>query len=141
MALELPLYHLPGFTAPASTDLSAYQYSVVTINDEGEVALCGNTGLPIGVLQNAPDEGEQAEVMVAGLTKVQFDDGADSDATAGDLIAITSVNGTVAEGNDATAANVANGDTIVGQAYKDVSVGAIGSMVFSCLNPNFDVVA
>lgn len=139
MALQLPLFHLPGFVAAA--DLSDHQFAVVKIDDNEEIALCGNTDSPIGVLQNAPDIGEQAQVMVAGLTKVQFDDGADSNVSAGDLIAVTNQNGTVANGNDDTAANIALGNTIVGHAYKDAAIGAIGSMVFSCLNPNYDVVS
>ena len=130
MALQQPGFTLPGFVAGA--DLTDHQFKVVTITAENTVGLCGNTDVPIGILQNAPDDGEQCQIMVSGLSKVILDDGADSAVSAGDLVAMTNQNGAVANGNDDTAANVADGNVIIGQAYKDAAAGSTGSVLFNC---------
>jgi len=54
----------------AATDLSAKQYHFVAVNTNGEAALTGDDGNPIGVLQNKPAAGQAAQVCVDGVTKL-----------------------------------------------------------------------
>lgn len=47
----------------AGADLSALQYSFVKLHTvQGEVVKCGAGERPVGILQNAPEDGEVAEV-------------------------------------------------------------------------------
>lgn len=87
MAYEIPNFYVGVF--PANIDLSAaegeyfsYQYTgvcVVTANSVqgtgiggGAVSTPSTTSTPIiGVLQNNPQQGEAASVMVQGVSKVQ----------------------------------------------------------------------
>jgi hypothetical protein len=70
MAYEVAGYSL-RITLPAATDLSAKQYFFVKVNSSGQAALCSAaTDRPIGVLQNTPDSGEEAAIVVVGGTKV-----------------------------------------------------------------------
>jgi len=81
MAYEGPQIKIPGLTA--SADLSAKQYYFVKVSGDKTVTVCAAaTDKPIGVLQNAPESGEEAEVTVIGVTKIS----GDADLTAGDLI-------------------------------------------------------
>lgn len=58
-------------TLVAAADLSAKQYYFVKLDSDGKAALCnGATDKPIGILQNAPVSGAEAEVLVAGGSKV-----------------------------------------------------------------------
>ena len=60
-----------SITLPASTDLSASQYCFVAIDTSGEVALSGDNGNPVGILQNKPDaQGRAAEVLIQGVSKL-----------------------------------------------------------------------
>ena len=54
----------------ASVDLSAKQYYFIAVDTNGQAALTGDDGNPIGVLQNKPAAGEAATICVAGVTKV-----------------------------------------------------------------------
>ncbi len=68
-------WEIPGLkvSLPAKTDLTAYQFAAVDlVNNAGEA----NVQLPsasgdaaIGFLQNNPDIGEAAELMLSGITK------------------------------------------------------------------------
>lgn len=56
----------------AGADLSTHQYKMVKFGSSAsEVVLCGAGEDAIGVLMNAPKQGEQAEVAVAGGAKVK----------------------------------------------------------------------
>lgn len=58
-------------TLVAGADLSAAQYKFVKLNGSGQAVVCAAaTDRPIGVLQNAPGSGQEAEVTVVGGTKV-----------------------------------------------------------------------
>lgn len=58
-------------TLVAAADLSAKQYYFVKLDSAGKAALCsGATDKPIGILQNAPVSGAEAEVVVSGGSKV-----------------------------------------------------------------------
>lgn len=86
MAYEGPhTLKLTGLTA--SADLTAKQYYFVKISGDNTVTVCAAvTDVPIGVLQNAPDDGEAAEVVCIGVTKISGDE----DLTAGDAIGSSS---------------------------------------------------
>lgn len=70
MAYEIAGYAV-RITLPAGADLSAKQYFFVKVNTSGQAVLCAAaTDRPIGVLQNTPESGEEASVLVVGGTKV-----------------------------------------------------------------------
>jgi hypothetical protein len=70
MAYEISNYSVK-ITLVAGADLSALQYTFVKLNSSGEaVAVAAATDVPIGVLQNAPTSGQEAEVLVVGGTKL-----------------------------------------------------------------------
>jgi hypothetical protein len=57
----------------AGADLTTHQYKLVKLGaDNDSVVLCGNAEKPMGVLMNAPNTGELAEVAVAGGAKVKI---------------------------------------------------------------------
>jgi hypothetical protein len=58
-------------TRIAGADLSAAAYRWVKLNASGQVILCtAITDRPVGILQNAPRLTEEAEICVAGGSKV-----------------------------------------------------------------------
>jgi hypothetical protein len=69
----------------AGADLTtASQYRFVKFDSSGNVVRCsGATDKPVGILQNEPDEGQTAEVQVAGVSKLHTL----VDLDAGDIIA------------------------------------------------------
>lgn len=70
MAYEISNYSVK-VTLVAGADLSALQYNFVKINSSGQAVACsGATDIPVGVLQNAPTSGQEAEVLVVGGTKI-----------------------------------------------------------------------
>lgn len=123
MAVELPLFRLPGKVA--SGDLSDDQFKFVSLDADGEVQVATDGDVVIGVLQNKPESaGEPCEIIAAGISKVQVDAvGFD----AGDLIMCASAGG-VAEVDDGTAGQV------VGYGYLDASANTVGSIVINCLS-------
>jgi len=117
MAYEVPGFKLPAHVAGA--DLSDNQYYVVEISDEGEVGLAdADTDFAVGILQDDPDNGEEAEVMVTGVSKVATQV---TGISAGDYLT-WDANGRVD--------NVTTGeDTIIGIALED-SPASISDDVF-----------
>ena len=70
MAYEISNYSVK-VTLVAGADLSALQYNFVKINSSGQAVACAAaTDIPVGVLQNAPTSGQEAEVLVVGGTKI-----------------------------------------------------------------------
>lgn len=69
-------YEVPGFklgTLVADADLSTNQFHAVKAKStEGEATLTGADALSPGVLQNAPELGEECEIMYEGVTKVML---------------------------------------------------------------------
>lgn len=61
---------LVGYTAGA--DLNASQYRFVTLASSGQVveAVDNTADRPVGVLVNDPNTGQEAEVVVLGVTKI-----------------------------------------------------------------------
>ncbi len=55
----------------AGADLSALQYHFVKLDASGDViAIAAATDIPIGVLQNAPGDGEACSIVSFGQTKL-----------------------------------------------------------------------
>lgn len=69
----MPAYEIVGMDIPltAGEDLANNQFYIVYVpkGDDNEVKACDNSEVPVGVLQNDPDEGKAANVRVAGVTK------------------------------------------------------------------------
>ena len=64
---------IPGFsfTRVAGADLSSSQYYYVKLSTTDTVIACAAaTDVPIGILQNAPTSGQEATIMVTGISKV-----------------------------------------------------------------------
>jgi len=59
----------------AAEDLSSHQYCFVHLASDTTVDLVDSgTEFPIGVLQNAPESGEVAEVRISGTSKLVMND-------------------------------------------------------------------
>jgi hypothetical protein len=66
MAYEISNYSVK-VTLVAGADLSAKQYNFVKLNSSGQaIAIAAITDVPVGVLQNAPTSGQEAEVLISG---------------------------------------------------------------------------
>lgn len=66
-------FEIPGqqYTFVAHADLRLKRYYFVKMDTDGEVDVCSAvTDQPIGILQNTPNVGELATVMVNGVSKV-----------------------------------------------------------------------
>lgn len=128
MAYEMPIF-IKSFVA--HVDLRTQQYRFVTQDPavEGEVnAIAAATDVPVGVLQNAPNVGETAEVMMLGVTKLQ----ADGIVGWGDLI------GTSADGQaDVKVPGVDIADFVVGRALEAAAgAGIIFTAAINCFSPH-----
>lgn len=123
MAVELPLFKIPGKVA--SADLSSDQYKFVSLDANGEVQVATDTDVIIGVLQNAPDaQGKTCEIMAAGITKIEVDS---TGFDAGDAVMCASAGGVASE-DDGTAGQK------VGYAFNDAAANSVGSIVINCLS-------
>jgi hypothetical protein len=70
MAYEISNYSVK-VSLVAGADLSTKQYTFVKLDSSGQaVAAAAATDIVIGVLQNAPTSGQEAEVLVIGGTKI-----------------------------------------------------------------------
>lgn len=110
-------------TLVAAADLSAKQYFFVKLDSDGKAALCsGATDKPIGILQNAPVAGAEAEIVVSGGSKVVAGGTLDEGNSCG------------TDGNGKAVALAAGTDTtkfIVGQV---LSAGAANEIVTVVIN-------
>jgi len=70
MAFEIPLFKPAGLVAAA--DYSAKQFYAVAMDTTNkQVVLCSTDGeVVFGILQNKPESGQAAEVMLAGFSKI-----------------------------------------------------------------------
>jgi hypothetical protein len=128
MAYEISNYSVK-VTLVAGADLSAKQYTFVKVNSSGEaIAAAAATDIPIGVLQNAPTSGQEAEVLIVGGTKI----------VAGAAIGDGAQIGTTSAGK--AAALVAGTDTtkyVVGTLLTESAAdGNIVTAVINCANPH-----
>lgn len=127
MAYEISNYSVK-VTLVAAADLSSKQYTFVKLDSDGKVAAAAAaTDIPIGVLQNAPTAGQEAEVLVVGGTKV----------VAGAAIGEGALVGTSSTGK--AVALVAGTDTtkyVVGTLLTESAAdGNIVTAVINCANP------
>jgi hypothetical protein len=81
MAVEVQGFKLGILVAGA--DLTTHQYKLVKVNSSGKVVLAGLGEAILGVLQNAPNTDQAAEVQVDGVSKAV----ASGVIAAGDLLA------------------------------------------------------
>lgn len=59
-------------TFTAAADYRNYQYRFVYLSAEDTITLTGAGEAPIGILQNAPNIGEDAEVMLMGISRLSM---------------------------------------------------------------------
>lgn len=125
MAYEFSNYSVKA-TLVAGADLSAKQYNFVKLNSSGQaIAVAAATDLPIGILQNAPTSGQEAEVLIAGGSKLVL----------GGTVAAAGVVSTSAAG--AGVAIVHGTDSTkyaLGQAITGGASGEIVTVVVACAN-------
>ncbi len=125
MAFEFSNYSVK-ITRVAGADLSALQYTFVKLSTTDTVVTCtAATDIPIGVLQNAPTSGQEAEILVVGGTKL----------TAGATIAIGNILGTTSAG---AASVLTTSDTtkyVLGTAISGGASAEIITAVINCANP------
>jgi hypothetical protein len=127
MAYEISNYSVK-VTLVAGADLSALQYTFVKLNSSGVAVACAAaTDIPVGVLQNAPTSGQEAEVLIVGGTKI----------VAGAAIGEGALVGTGSTGK--AVALVAGTDTtkyVVGTLLTESAAdGNIVTAVVNCANP------
>jgi hypothetical protein len=113
----------------AAADLSTKQYYFVELTAARTVNVCNAaTDKPVGVLQNKPQSGEEAKVMIVGKTPVD----SDSALAVGDLI------GTAADGQaDAKVPGTDTSNYVVGMVT--IASGAAGEKaeaLINCANPH-----
>lgn len=127
MAYEFSNYSVK-ITLVAAADLSALQYTFVKLNSSGQaVAAAAATDIPIGVLQNAPTSGQEAEVLIVGGTKIV----AGAAISEGALIGTSSTGKAVAlvSGTDTT-------KFVVGTLITESGAsGDVVTAVVNCANP------
>lgn len=63
---------LTSISLAAGADLSALQYTFVTVNSSGQCVAAAANSLALGVLQNNPVAGEAATVAISGETKIKL---------------------------------------------------------------------
>lgn len=125
MAYEFSNYSVK-VTLVAGADLSAAQYKFVKLNSSGQAIIAAAaTDSPIGVLQNAPLSGQEAEVLVVGGTKV----------VAGAAITLPSVIGTDANGKAVALATTDTTKYVVGSLLTASAADAnVVTAVINCAN-------
>lgn len=127
MAYEIPVFS-HSFTAGG--DLRTKQYYFVKLNSDGKAVICsGATDVPIGVLQNAPNTGETAEVMIVGVSKVSCDG----------VVGVGALVGTSGDGQaDAKVPGTDTTEYAVGR-HIGTAAGAASDLItctVNCLNPH-----
>ncbi len=126
MAYEISNYSVK-VSLVAGADLSTKQYTFVKLNSSGQaIAIAAITDIPVGVLQNAPTSGQEAEVLVSGGTKL----------VAGEAITLPAFLSVTSAGK---ADKIAVSDTtqyVVGQALTAAGADAeVITAVVNCSNP------
>lgn len=120
-------WEIPGRTLsfPAGVDLTGAQYTFVELKADGTVGLVSAAGAAaIGVLQNTPDVGETAEVMLEGVSKVVAD------------AAIANVGTVIAASADGQAAAGVAGNAALGRNMEAASAaGVLIAVLINCYVP------
>ena len=118
------------FTAASSMSAASQQFILVKQVATGVCPVTANTDIPIGVLQNSPGQGEEAEVALAGFTKIR----GGGNLAAGDRIAADSTSRALA-----VVAGTSTGFYSVGRVLAvdgATNVGGLSSAVVDCTNPS-----
>lgn len=126
MAYEISNYAVK-VTLVAAADLSSNQYNFVKLDSSGKAAaVTATTDRPIGILQNAPTSGQEAEVLVVGGSKL----------VAGGAITEGAVVGTSAAGKGSALTIGGTSGTafyILGTSLTEVSAAnALTTVVVNC---------
>ena len=104
-------------TLVAGADLRTHQYKFVSVAADGEVELTGDDAHADGVLLNAPNTGEAAEVALAGIVKVKCG-------------AAVTRGGDVSSGANGAAKNADTSAAINGTALETGASGRVISIIF-----------
>jgi hypothetical protein len=126
MAYEISNYAVK-ITLVAAADLSSNQYNFVKLDSTGKAAaVTATTDRPIGILQNAPTLGQEAEVLVVGGSKL----------VAGGAITEGAVIGTSASGKGSALTIGGSSGTafyILGTSLEEVSAAnSVTTIVVNC---------
>jgi hypothetical protein len=125
MAYEFSNYSVKA-TLVAGADLSAKQYNFVKLNSSGQAVACAAaTDLPIGILQNAPTSGQEAEVLIAGGSKLVLGGTVAAAGVVG--VSATGTGVAIVHGTDST-------KFALGQAITGGASGEIVTVVVACAN-------
>ncbi len=125
MAFEFSNYSVK-ITRVAGADLSALQYTFVKLSTTDTVVTCtAATDIPIGVLQNAPTSGQEAEILIVGGTKL----------VAGATIAIGNTLGTTSAGAASVLTVTDTTKFVLGSAISGGASAEIITAVINCANP------
>lgn len=104
-------------TLLAGADLRTHQFKFVSIDSGGEVVLTANDAHADGVLMNAPNTGEAAEVTILGITKVECG-------------AAVTGGGDVGSGANGEAKTAGSASAVLGTALETGADGRIISILF-----------
>ena len=103
-------------TLVAGADLRTHQFKFVSVNSSGLVVLTGDDARAQGVLLNAPNTGEAAEVSIDGIVKVECG-------------AAVTRGGRVASGANGAAKNADTGSVDLGTALETGASGRVISIL------------
>ena len=123
-------FEQPGtkLSLEAAADLSALQYTFVKLDSSGKAAaVSAATDIPVGVLQNKPIQGQVAEIMVDGITKLVA--GVTMDE--GNLVGVGAAGKStvVVAGTDTT-------KYVLGQALEPAAANEIFAALINCAAPH-----
>lgn len=100
----------------AGADLRTHQFKFVSVDANGAVVLTADDARAQGVLMNAPNTGEAAQVAIGGIVKVKCG-------------ALVTRGGRVASGANGAAKNVDTGATDLGTALETGANGRVVSIL------------
>lgn len=103
-------------TLIAGADLRTHQFKFVSVNSSGQVALTADDARAQGVLLNAPNTGEAAEVAIDGIVKVECG-------------GVVTRGGRVASGANGAAKNADTGSSDLGTALETGASGRVISIL------------
>lgn len=141
MAYELSNYAVKA-TFVAFDDLSAHQYELVQVPVQGSggpvegfVTLATDSSRVLGVLQNAPKAGQEAEVVLIGITKVKTHPGYTTGTYAGERVSLAQdpINERAAVTNNSGAG------WIIGRALTNSAPGEIATVALATPAANYFV--
>lgn len=122
MAIEIPGQMV---TLPAAVDLSARQFTFVTVSSTGGAATPTDGASVFGVLQNKPTSGLAATIMINGVSKIT---NPASTVAVGDIIASTTAGQPVGLGSgDYAVGRIVEGSSGGADRILSVSIESIGT--------------